>query len=281
MVIDAHHHFWRYTDEEYGWIPPDWSALRRDFLPEDLARELAAAGVDGVVTVQARQSLAETDWLLDLAARHAFIRGVVGWVPLVAPDLEQHLDRLAAHPAAVAGKLRAFRHVLQGEPDDAYMLRDDFNRGIRALTRRGLVYDILIFERHLPNAVTFVDRHPDQAFVVDHIAKPRIATSELEPWAKNIRELARRPHVACKLSGMVTEADVRTWTPEQLRPYFEVVLEAFGPDRLLFGSDWPVCLAGVGYADWKTTVASALSALSATEHSAVFGGNARRIYGLA
>ncbi len=281
MVIDAHHHFWRYTDEEYGWIPPDWSALRRDFLPEDLARELAAAGVDGVVSVQARQSLVETDWLLDLAARHAFIRGVVGWVPLVAPDLEQHLDRLAAHPAAVAGKLRAFRHVLQGEPDDAYMLREDFNRGIRALTRRGLVYDILIFERHLPNAVTFVDRHPDQTFVVDHIAKPRIAANELEPWAKNIRELARRPNVACKLSGMVTEADVLSWTPARLRPYFEVVLEAFGPDRLLFGSDWPVCLAGVGYAEWKTTVASALSALSATEHSAVFGGNARRIYGLA
>ena len=281
MVIDAHHHFWRYTDEEYGWIPPDWTALRRDFVPQDLAAELAAAGVDGVVSVQARQSLVETGWLLDLAACHDFIRGIVGWAPLVAPDLETHLDRLAVHPAAIAGKLRAFRHVLQGEADDAYMLREDFNRGIRALTRRGLAYDILIFERHLPNAVAFVDRHPDQVFVVDHIAKPRIGAGELEPWAKNLRELARRPNVACKLSGMVTEADVRRWSPEQLRPYFNVALEAFGPGRLLFGSDWPVCLAGVGYSAWKSTVESALATLSPAERVAVFGDNARRIYCLA
>jgi L-fuconolactonase len=280
MVIDAHHHFWRYSDEEYGWIPPDWSALRRDFLPADLGRELAAAGVDGVISVQARQSLAETEWLLDLAAQHEFIRGVVGWAPLVAPDLDTHLDRLAAHPAALAGKLRAFRHVLQGEPDDAYMLRDDFNRGIRALARRELAYDILVFERHLPNTITFVDRHPDQVFIVDHIAKPRIAAGELEPWAKNIRELARRPNVSCKLSGMVTETDVRKWTPAQLRPYFEIVLEAFGPGRLLFGSDWPVCLAGVGYPDWKTTVSAALSDLNPSELAAFFGENARRIYRL-
>ena len=280
MVIDAHHHFWRYSDEEYGWIPPDWSALRRDFLPADLGRELSAAGVDGVISVQARQSLAETEWLLDLAAQNEFIRGVVGWAPLVAPDLDTHLDRLAARPAALAGKLRAFRHVLQGEPDDAYMLRDDFNRGVRALARRGLAYDILVFERHLPNAITFVDRHPDQVFIVDHIAKPRIAAGELEPWAKNIRELARRSNVACKLSGMVTEADVRKWTPAQLRPYFEVVLEAFGPGRLLFGSDWPVGLAGVGYAVWIWTVSAALSDLNPSELAAIFGENARRIYRL-
>jgi L-fuconolactonase len=280
MVIDAHHHFWRYSDEEYGWIPPDWSALRRDFLPHDLARELSAAGVDGVISVQARQSLAETEWLLDLAAQNEFVRAVVGWAPLIASDLEAHLDRLAAHPAALAGKLRAFRHVLQGEPDDSYMLRDDFNRGTRALTRRGLAYDILIFERHLPNTVAFVDRHPNQIFVVDHIAKPRISSGELEPWAKNLRELARRPNVACKLSGMVTEADVLRWTPGQLRPYFEVVLEAFGTDRLLFGSDWPVCLSGVGYADWKKTVSAALAGLNSSELSAVFGGNAARIYRL-
>ena len=280
MVIDAHHHFWRYSDEEYGWIPPEWSALRRDFLPADLGRELAAAGVDGVISVQARQSLIETEWLLDLAAQNEFIRGVVGWAPLIAPDLDAHLDRLAAHPAALAGKLRAFRHVLQGEPDDAYMLRDDFNRGIRALTRRGFAYDILVFERHLSNTITFVDRHPDQVFIVDHIAKPRVAAGEIEPWAKNIRELARRPNVACKLSGMVTEADVRKWTLEQLRPYFEIVLEAFGPGRLLFGSDWPVCLAGVGYADWKATVSTALAGLSSAELAAVFGGNARRVYRL-
>lgn len=275
MVIDSHHHFWRYTAEDYGWIPPDWSVLRRDFFPADLAAEIASAGVDGVITVQARQSLEETEWLLGLAAQHAFIRGVVGWVPLVDPAVESHLDRFAASP-----KLRSVRHVLQGESDDAYMLRADFNRGISALTRRGLAYDILILERHLPHAITFVDRHPDQVFILDHIAKPRIAAGELEPWARNIRELARRPHVACKLSGMVTEADVTTWTPDQLQPYFDIVLDAFGPRRLLFGSDWPVCLAGVGYARWKATVTNALRALSATEQAAVFGDNARTFHRL-
>ena len=278
MVIDSHHHFWRYTDEEYGWIPPGWSALRRDFFPADLAAALASAGVDGVVSVQARQSLVETDWLLGLAAQHAFIRGVVGWVPLIAPDLEAQLDRLAAHPAAA--RLRSLRHVLQAEPDDAYMLRDDFNRGIRSLTRRGLAYDILILERHLPNTIAFVDRHPGQTFILDHIAKPRIADGELEPWAKHIRELARRPDVACKLSGMVTEADVADWTPAQLQPYFDTVLEAFGPARLLFGSDWPVCLAGVPYDRWKRVVEHWIAPLSAAERAAILGGNALSLYRL-
>lgn len=278
MVIDSHHHFWRYTDEEYGWIPPAWSALRRDFVPADLATEIAVAGVDGVVSVQARQSLVETNWLLDLAAGHAFVRGVVGWIPLVAPDVEAHLDRLAAHHASA--KLRALRHVLQAEPDDAYMLREDFNHGIRSLTRRGLAYDILILERHLTHSITFVDRHPGQVFVLDHIAKPRIAAEELEPWAANIRELALRPNVACKISGMVTEADVANWTPARLQPYFDVVLDAFGPSRLLFGTDWPVCLAGVGYARWKQTVENWIAPLSIAERAAILGENAQRIYRL-
>ena len=275
MVIDSHHHFWHYTDADYGWIPPEWSVIKRDFLPADLQREITTAGVDGVISVQARQSLVETEWLLDLAARHPFIRGVVGWVPLIDPAIETHLDRFAAAP-----KLRALRHVLQGEPDDGYMLRADFNRGISALTRRGLTYDILILERHLPATITFVDRHPNQVFILDHIAKPRIGASELEPWAKNIRELARRPNVACKLSGMVTEADVATWTPSQLKPYFDVVLDAFGPQRLLFGSDWPVCLAGVSYSGWKQTVESLLRGITPRERAAIFGGNAIDIYRL-
>lgn len=278
MVIDSHHHFWHYTEADYGWIPPAWSAIRRDFLPADLAPALAAAGVDGVVTVQARQSLEETTWLLDLAAAHPFIRGVVGWAPLIAPDLDACLDRLAAHPAA--SRLRALRHVLQAEPDDAYMLREDFQRGIATLTRRGLAYDILILERHLPHTLAFVDRHPDQTFILDHIAKPRIAAAELEPWAKNIRALARRPHVACKLSGLVTEADVATWTPAQLQPYFDVVIDAFGPSRLLFGTDWPVCLAGVTYTAWKQTVEAALKTFSPTERAAILGNNALRLYKL-
>ena len=274
-VIDSHHHFWNFTEADYGWIPPEWSMIRRDFLPTDLQKEIAAAGVDEVVSVQARQSLLETDWLLGFAAQHAFIRGVVGWLPLIDPAVETHLDHYAANP-----KLRSLRHVLQAEADDAYMLREDFNRGISALTRRGLTYDILILERHLPNTIAFVDRHPEQVFVLDHIAKPRIATGELEPWAKNIRELARRPNVACKLSGMVTEADVATWTPAQLQPYFDVVIDAFGPARLLFGTDWPVCLAGVGYGRWKHIVEQALRTLSEQERAAVFGGNAVRFYRL-
>lgn len=274
-VIDSHHHFWRYTDAEYGWIPPEWSVIKRDFLPLDLQGEIAAAGIDGVVSVQARQTLAETDWLLDFASRHGFIRGVVGWVPLIEPAVETHLDRYATHP-----KLRALRHVLQAEADDAYLLRADFNRGISALTRHGLAYDILILERHLPDTIVFVDRHPDQVFVLDHIAKPKIARNEFEPWARNIRELARRPNVSCKLSGMVTEAEVKTWTPAQLQPYFDVVLSAFGPSRLLFGSDWPVCLAGISYSGWKQTVDAALAALSVAERTAVFGDNAVRIYRL-
>ncbi len=274
MTIDSHHHFWRYNEADYGWIPSAWRSIRRDFLPADLAREIAAAGVDGVISVQARQSLVETEWLLSFAADHEFIRGVVGWVPLVDPAISEHLDRLCAHP-----KLRALRHVLQGESDD-YLSRPDFNHGIAELTRRGLAYDLLILERQLPSAIALVDRHPEQVFILDHIAKPRIAAGQLEPWAKNIHELARRPNVACKLSGMVTEADVNTWTPAQLLPYFEVVFAAFGPGRLLFGSDWPVCLAGVSYARWKQTVATALSALSASEQAAVMGDNAARLYRL-
>ncbi len=275
MIIDSHHHFWHYTEADYGWIPPSWGSIRRDFLPEDLASTIAAAGVDGVVSVQARQSLVETDWLLSLASRHDFIRGVVGWVPLIDPAINDHLDRFSVNP-----KLRAVRHVLQGESNDAYMLREDFNGGIRALTRRGLAYDILILERHLPNTIRFVDRHPEQVFILDHIAKPRIAEGELEPWARNIRELARRPNVACKISGMVTEADVTTWTPAQLKPYFDVVLAAFGPSRLLFGSDWPVCLAGCDYGCWKQTVESWIAPLSTDERRSILGENACQQYEL-
>lgn len=275
MVIDSHHHFWHYTAEDYGWIPPEWSRIKRDFLPADLASEIAAAGVHGVISVQARQSLAETEWLLDLASNNDFIRGIVGWVPLVDPAIESHLDRYASHP-----KFRAVRHVLQAEPDNGYMLRADFNRGLSALARRSLAYDILILERHLPAAIQLVDRHPDQVFVLDHIAKPRISAGELEPWAANIRELARRPHVACKVSGLVTEADVNAWSPAQLQPYLDVVLSAFGPSRLLFGSDWPVCLAGVSYAAWKHTVETALASLSSSERAAIMGENASRLYRL-
>ncbi|MCJ7543157.1 MAG: amidohydrolase family protein [Phycisphaerae bacterium] len=275
MRIDAHHHFWRYNAAEYGWISDAMSVLRRDFLPEHLAAEIRTAGVDGVVSVQARQTVQETAWLLELAEEHDFIRGVVGWVPLVSPTVADDLARLAANR-----KLKAVRHVLQGEADDDYMLRPDFNAGIAALKPFDLAYDILIFERHLPATLKLVDRHPNQVFVVDHIAKPRIRDSALQPWRDRITDLARRANVYCKLSGMVTEADWQRWTPQQLRPYAEVVLEAFGPRRVMFGSDWPVCLLATTYQRWTETVEGFIAALSPAEQDRIWSATAIEAYRL-
>ncbi len=277
-TIDAHHHFWKYTPEEYGWIDDSMAALRRDFLPADLRDTLAAAGVDAAVSVQARQSLEETEWLLGMAEQHAFLAGVVGWAPLADPGVEKILERLAARP-----KLKAIRHIVQGEPDDRFLLRDDFNRGIRSLTACGLVYDILIYQRHLPVAIEFVDRHPGQRFVLDHIAKPRIRDRAWEPWRTNLRELARRENVFCKLSGVATEADFPNLTLAnrgQLRPYMDVALEAFGARRIMFGSDWPVCLAAIPYADWLGMVSDAIGEFSESEREWVLGRTAAQAYGL-
>jgi L-fuconolactonase len=276
MIIDAHHHFWRYDPRQYAWIDDAKSVLRRDFLPEHLAAEIAAAGVDGVVSVQARQTIEETDCLLDFADRNEFICGVVGWVPLVSPRVAEDLARFSDRK-----KLKAVRHVLQDEPDDDYMLRADFNDGIRSLAQFGLAYDILIFERQLPQAIRLVDRHPTQVFVLDHVAKPRIGETALSPWREKIRELARRRNVYCKISGMVTEADWRRWTPKQLRPYYDVVLEAFGPRRLMFGSDWPVCLLACEYRRWKDIVSDYIAALSPAEQQRILGETAIEAYRLA
>lgn len=275
MVIDSHQHFWHYTPAEYDWISAEMAVIRRDFLPEHLLAEMRAAGVDGAVSVQARQTLAETEWLLDLARRYEPLRGVVGWVPLCDPQVEAVLERLTVTPA-----LRGVRHVVQGEPDDEFLLRPDFNRGIATLRRFDLAYDILILERHLPATLRFVDRHPEQRFVVDHIAKPRIRAGQLEPWASRLRDLARRPHVCCKLSGVVTEADPHAWTVAQIQPYLDTVLAAFGSERVLFGSDWPVCLVGCSYGRWSQIVRHAIGEFSAAEQAAVLGGNACRAYRL-
>jgi len=274
LKIDSHHHFWTFTEADYGWIEPAWTELRRDFAPADLEREIRRAGIDGVVSVEAHMSVDETRRLLAHAGRHEFIRGVVGWAPLVDPRVGAVLDEFSAQP-----KLRAIRHVLQCEPD-GHMLRDDFNRGITELTRRGLVFDICVFERHLPQVIAFVDRHPDQVFVLDHIAKPRVRDGAMEPWRKNIRELAKRPHVACKASGMVTEADPKRWDEAQLWPYFDTVVEAFGAKRLMFGTDWPVCLLGAGYRQWVETVVTWLDVLPQADQDEILGGTAMRVYGL-
>ena len=275
LKIDSHHHLWLYNPTEYGWIDEPMRAIRRDFLPAHLETEMCAAGIDGAVTVQARQTLRETEWLLGMAERHARLLAVVGWVPLIDPKLCELLAGLAAHP-----KLKGVRHILQGEPDPEYMLREDFNAGIRALRQFNLKYDILIFERHLRQTMRFVDRHPEQVFVLDHIAKPRIGAAVVSPWRENIRDLARRPHVYCKLSGMVTEADFETWQEQQLRPYFDVVIEAFGPRRLMFGSDWPVCTVASSYERWVRVVADWTDRLSEDERDWIWGRTATRAYGI-
>jgi L-fuconolactonase len=275
MTIDSHHHFWSYSPEQYPWLGERMRTLRRDFLPEHLAAEIKAAGIDGVVSVQARQTVEETAWLLDLAAKNDFIKGVVGWVPLVSANVREDLE-----PFARSAKLKAVRHVLQDEPDDGLMLSPEFNRGVAALHEFGLRYDLLIYERHLPGAVRFVDKHPKQTFILDHLAKPRIRDGAMSPWRENLAELARRPNVTCKVSGMATEADWAAWTPAQLKPYFDAALEAFGPSRLMFGSDWPVCLAAVGYARWADTVREWAKPLSETERARLMGGTAAEAYGL-
>ncbi len=274
MVIDAHQHFWRYDPGRDAWITDAMRAIRRDFLPADLQGTLAANGVDGCVAVQADQSEAETRFLLDLARQHSFVKAVVGWVDLRSPRLESALDALTRDP-----KLRGVRHVAQAEPDD-FLTRDDVVRGIRAVGRRGLTYDILIHERQMPAAVSLATRLPDQPFVLDHLGKPSIKTGALEPWAKGLRDLARRPNVCCKISGIVTEADWTGWRPEHVRPYLDVAFEAFGPDRVMFGSDWPVCLVAAPYERVFGLVDDYAAAISSDERRALFGGTAERFYGL-
>ncbi len=275
MIIDSHHHFWSYNSEEFGWIDDDMAMIRRNYFPEDLATELDENRVEGVVTVQARQSMEETDWLLQLAAENKFMKGVVGWLPLCDAGVKTLLEKYSHNPW-----LKGVRHVVQGEPDPEFILGKAFNRGVALLKKSGLVYDILIFERQLPQTIQFVDQHQEQQFVVDHIAKPNIRNNEIENWSKNLRELALRPNVACKLSGMVTEADYWNWTEAQLQPYFETVLEAFGPSRLMFGSDWPVCLVATGYARWIQVVNKAVKQLTSEEQHQIFYENAMKIYQL-
>ena len=250
-------------------------SIRRDFLTEELRSVAQAAGVTGTVVVQARQKIAETQWLLQLSDSTDLIRGVVGWVPLSEPAVKTHLEAFSAHP-----KWKGVRHVLHDEADDLYVLRDDFNRGISLLEDAGLRYDILVFERHLPQTIRFVDRHPNQVFILDHVAKPRIRQKVMSPWAEQIRELARRENVYCKLSGMVTEADWSRWSEDDLRPYFDIVLNAFGPMRLMFGSDWPVLLVACDYRRWMDVVRSWIHELSAAEQMAITSGTARFAYSL-
>jgi len=275
MIIDSHNHFWKYTAADYGWIDESMSVIRRDFLPGDLRESLESAKVDGCIAVQARQSLDETHWLQGLASENAFIRGVVGWVPLISDHVKRELESVGSDP-----KLRGVRHVLQDEADEQYMARDDFNRGIAVLKEFGLAFDLLVFERQLPTVLRLVDRHPEQIFILDHIGKPKIKANEREPWTKHIQELSKRPNVYCKVSGLVTEADWQSWTTPGLLEYFNIVLEAFGIGRVMAGSDWPVCLVACGYNRWWDILRQWVSGLPETEQAQFLGENAIKAYGL-
>ncbi len=275
MRIDAHQHFWNYQPARDTWITEEMPSLKRDFLPQHLLSELRSAGIDGSIAVQADQSEQETRFLLALAENHPAILAVVGWVDLCAPDIANRLAHLRK-----SQQLSGFRHIVQAEPDDRFVLRADFRRGISCLAQFEFTYDILIHPKHLPAAIELVASYPRQRFVVDHLAKPGIRARQLQPWARLMRELAASPNVFCKLSGLITEADWAHWQPEDFKPYLDVVFESFGPEHLMFGSDWPVCLLAGTYQQVVTLISSYLRSRPLEEQAAVFGGNAARFYNL-
>jgi len=276
MRIDAHQHFWRYTPEEYGWIDDTMARLRRDYLPADLQREIVRAGVDACVAVQARQTFDETRWLLSLADQHPFIAGVVGWIDLQSAGARAQLEALADQP-----KLVGIRHVVQSESDDRFMLRPAFCAGLALLEEFGLAYDILIYSRHLAVATELADRFPAQRFVLDHLAKQDIRPRAIDAWETDLRELALRPNVWAKLSGLVTEADWRAWTPAALRPYLDIAFDCFGAERLMIGSDWPVCTVAGDYVKTMSVVVDYVADRPAHERDAVLGDNAQKFWNLA
>lgn len=276
MRVDSHQHFWHYHPVRDGWITDEMAGLKRDFLPADFLPELRASGIDACVAVQADQSEEETRFLLDLAEKHREIAGVVGWVNLLDERVEERLEYFSHFR-----KLRGFRHIVQAEPDERFLMRKEFLRGVGMLSRFGFTYDILIYARHLPVAAEFVQQFPSQKFVVDHMAKPQIKARELDDWSRGMRAIAKHPNVSCKVSGLVTEADWKRWTPDDFRPYLDEVFTAFGVDRLMFGSDWPVCLLGGNYGRVKAIVDDYTRSFSPIDKENIFGGNAIRFYGLA
>ena len=277
LRIDAHQHFWKYDPVAHSWIDDAMWVIRRDYTPADLLPLLQKAGMDGCVTVQVNQTEDENKEMLALADQYDFIRGIVGWVDLQHPDVEFRLEWYKeAYP-----KLKGFRHILQSERDRALMLKPAFKRGIGLLKKFGYTFDILIFPDQLGYTREFVAAFPDQPFIIDHIAKPYIKDRFItEEWKDAIRAVAAFPNVSCKISGMVTEADWKNWKPEHFRPYLETVVDAFGPGRIVFGSDWPVCLVAAEYAQVVGMVEDYFAGFSAEDRAAFFGGNAERFYGL-
>ena len=275
MRIDSHQHFWKYNPTRDTWITNRMSALKRDFLPEDLTPECEKNGIEATIAVQAEQSEKETEFLLDLANRNPKIAGVVGWVDLCSPLVRERLSFFSRFE-----KLRGFRHIVQSEPDDRFLVRKEFMRGIARLEEFRFTYDILIYPKQLPAAMDLVAKFPEQRFVIDHMAKPEIKTNSSAPWAVQMRTVSKNPNVYCKLSGLVTETTWNSWKNEDFKPYLDMVFDAFGTRRLMFGSDWPVCLLAASYRQVHQILEDYLSGHSAEEKELIFGRNAIDFYGL-
>jgi L-fuconolactonase len=275
MRIDSHQHFWEYNPQRDQWITEEMAVLKRDFLPEHLIPELRANRFDGCVAVQADQSEKETTFLLQIADRCETVKGVVGWIDLRADDVVERLMSFSKNK-----KLRGFRHIVQAEPDDRFMLGNAFLRGICSLKQFNFTYDILIYPRQLPAAIELVARFQNQPFVIDHIAKPAIKDGQTQPWEQQMREIAASPNVYCKVSGLVTEANWKSWRADDFKPYLDAVFEAFTPNRLMFGSDWPVCLVAGSYGQVFELIADYARHLSPGDREQIFGLNAQRFYGL-
>ena len=275
MVIDSHQHFWKYEPVKHSWIDDDMSVIRRDFSPSDLAKVYQENSIDGCVAVQADQTLEETDFLIDLASINNFIKGIVGWVDLRAENIENVLEKYSTDKI-----VKGFRHVVQGEADHNFLLRPNFSRGISLLEKHNFTYDILVFPHQLGSVLEFVKKFPHQKFVIDHIAKPYIKDGYFEGWATMMTAIGKHENVSCKMSGMVTEADFNTWTPEQIHPYMDTALEAFGSKRILFGSNWPVCLVAGNYSKIKKLTTDFISQLSQIEQNSIMGNNAIEFYNL-
>lgn len=275
--IDSHQHFWRLSEPfDYGWLDaPEHAAIRRDYLPQDLQPQLKKLGLGYSVFVQTQHAIEENRWVLGLADQYDFIAGVVGWVDLASDRCEEQLLEFREHP-----KFVGIRHLTQAEADDNFIIRDDVLRGLRVLQKHRVPFDLLFFPRHLRHAVTLAQQVPELPMVIDHLAKPPIKTGSLQGWDDDLRAAAGYPYIYCKLSGMITEADWRLWKPADLRPYVETALEAFGPERCMFGSDWPVCELAGSYEQVHAALTEAVGPLSDTEREQIFGGTASRFYDL-
>jgi L-fuconolactonase len=276
LIIDAHQHFWRLDRFDYEWLnAPQLAKIKRDYLPLDLQPLLEQVGVRKSIFVQTQHNIAETDWVLALAHEYDFLAGVVGWVDLASEDCERQVEQFKDQPLFVG-----VRHVTHDEPDDDFIVREDSLRGLRVLEKHRVPFDLLFYPRHLKHVPTIVEHCPNLPLVIDHLAKPNIKDRVLQPWLDDLRQAASFPNVYCKLSGMVTEANWTNWTPADLRPYIDHALELFGPERCMFGSDWPVCELAGTYQEVFQALAENVAELSSSEQAAIFGQTAVRFYGL-